>query len=301
MSLPDTWPAGGAYDEVPDMLREIIRRSYRERDSRNQNLVDGFIGAATDPNPQDTQPFKDVLDRLIAHKDWKVLLEIYNRCKHKVPKLWEDVRWLNAFYDHTSSRGVWVCYQPDKLIAAHRLLKASDTFCGDLPPGHSTHQKTDSGPLPSQCYRELGVVGEVGLHICLTVPAKKKSEFGEWQNFHIDPHQIGAEKTSKCACWYAKVNKHMTDVGLWCCREFLKNHGSDLKVRAAMAALSISTAEELHRLVLAVCGDYDTFVDMADNPAKYSVGADLNKRTLITYAGLYKNMYMDQATPEFDV
>ncbi|MGL4552835.1 MAG: hypothetical protein ACRC33_16790 [Gemmataceae bacterium] len=301
MPLPDTWPAGGAYDEVPDLLREVLRRSYRERDAQNLNLADGFL-PVPGPTPQDEQPFQEVLDRLVAHKAWKVLLEVYNRCKHKVPKLWESVRWVNTFYDFTSSRGVWVCYQPDKIVAAHRLLKGSENFCGDMSVGHSTHQKIESGaPLPSQCYRELGVVGDKGLHVCLTVPGLKKSAFGEWQNIHIDPHQIGSEKTARCGCWYAKTSKHMADVGLWCCEYLFKAHGTKPSFRALMLTLGVSDAAGLHGVMMPAVGDYDRFVDMADDPARYKAGADLKTRARVETAVLFKQAYMETVGPEHDI
>src|SRR5262245_25286910 len=119
MPLPDTWPSGATYDAVPERLREIIQRSYRERDDKNENLADGFTGSKNDPNPQDTQPFKEVLDRLMALPAWKVLPEVFNRCKIKIPTLWDNVKWLNTFYDFKTSRGVWVCFDPAKINAAH--------------------------------------------------------------------------------------------------------------------------------------------------------------------------------------
>jgi hypothetical protein len=311
MALPDTWPSGEAYDAVPDRLRDIIRRSYRERDDKNQNLAHGFEGAVSDPNPQDTQPFKAVLDRLMARSSWKVLIEVFNRCKQKIPTLWDNVKWLNEFYDYKTSRGVWVCFDPAKINAAHQLLKKSDRFCGDMKIGQSMHQSLSSGPLPSQCYRELGVLKEDGLHVCMIVTAKKASAFGEWQNIHIDPHQIGSEKGTKCACWYKNVQTHMNDVGKWCCEQIWDKLMADPKGKAAITALAalgvpLSNAGDLYKLVDSAVGSYDTFVDMADNPSKYFVTiptstAELKRNAVVTLAIVYKKVYMEYMPPEFDV
>jgi hypothetical protein len=93
------------------------------------------------------------------------------------------------------------------------LLKNSDKFCADLSVGQSMHQKNEWSQN-RECYREMGVVGKSGLHICIVSPGQETSDLGV-HNMHIDYHQLGKLKTKKCNCWYAGLNAHFADVGAW--------------------------------------------------------------------------------------
>ena len=49
-----------------------------------------------------------------------------------------------------------------------------------------------------------------------------------------------------------------------------------------------------------VFGDYDTLVDMADNPGKYPAHPwDVKKRAKLEFAALYKSLYLEHLPPQF--
>jgi hypothetical protein len=297
--LPDTPP----YSTMPPGIRTLLVRSYRERDGRNQNLQHGFTGSATDPNPQQSQTLKEVVDRLMQRTDWPVLEEIHNRCQAKIPGLWARVRWLSWFYRYESSRGIWCCLFAEQIAAAHASLKQSPNFCSDMLVGHSKHQKLwDGSPLPSQCYRELNVLENIGLHVCVVATSAKASTFGEWHNIHIDPHQIGGGKGKKCTCWYAKVSAHMSDVGRGILDSFMDQHGRHPVIRAALIALGVNPDDrgQVYQKMMQVFGDYDTLVDMADHPEKYPAHPlDIQKKAKLEFASLYKSLYLEHMPPQF--
>ncbi len=300
----DTIPTGPPYDKIPPDLMTILQRSYRERDGKNQNLADGFDAKADDPNPQQRETFRQVLDRLMAKSSFGVLQEMFDRMKFKTPYLIPKIRWLNEFYDFTTSRGIWVCIDKDAITNLHSQLRQDPGFCADIIVGHSTHQKKLPGttPTPSQCYRELGVVGNTGLHICLQSTTTRASEFGEWHNIHVDPHQIGNGKSKKCACWYGQTKHHFGDVGKWCVGWFLDNHGKGAEIRALIKLLGADpdNKDDCYQKFMAVVGDYDTFVDMGDHPERYNYPlTEVKKNAVVKLAGLYRRVYLEVMPPQF--
>ncbi|MDW6024478.1 peptidoglycan-binding domain-containing protein [Mesorhizobium sp. BAC0120] len=300
----DTIPTGPPYDGIPADTMRMLQRSYRERDGRNMNLVEGFPEDRYAPCPQAKVTFREVLDTLMKRNGWSVLDEMRSRCELMVPGLWGKIRWLHDVYDFGSSRGIWCCVDPDQILLLRNQLKVSPNFCSDMIVGHSTHQKhmRTGEPVPSQCYRELNKVGQAGLHLCTMVGSAKGSIFGEWQNFHIDPHQIGAAKGKKCACWYAKTKHHFGDVGRWCVGWFLNNYGQRTEVKAALYVLDVDpkNEEQAYQKLMQVVGDYDTLVDMADHPGQYSRPWDPKRTAVLALARLYKELYLAFMAPQYD-
>jgi peptidoglycan hydrolase-like protein with peptidoglycan-binding domain len=300
----DSIPTGPEYASIPGDLMTILQRSYRERDAVNLNLVDGFDAKSDDPNPQSRETFKQVLDRLKAKSNFPVLLEMRTRLLSKAPLVYGKIRWLSDFYDFTTSRGIWCSLEKDSISSMHAHLRDNPAFCADMIVGHSTHQKKLPGStiVPSQCYRELGVMGNAGLHICLQATSQKASGFGEWQNIHVDPHQIGNAKTKKCACWYGQTKHHFGDVGKWCVKWFLDNHKNDELLKNAIRLLGANPndPDDCYDKFMAVVGDYDTFVDMGDHPEKYPTSIfDPKKKALVLLAGVYRKAYMEFMPPQF--
>jgi peptidoglycan hydrolase-like protein with peptidoglycan-binding domain len=300
----DSIPTGPDYDPIPPDIMELLQRSYRERDGSNRNLEHGFDAKADDPNPQTRETFKQVLDRLKARSSFPVLLEMRTRMKAKAPLVYSRIRWLNTFYDFTTSRGIWCVIEKEVTSALHAHLRENPNFCADMIVGHSTHQKGGPGDAltPSQCFRELNVLGAAGLHICLQATSKKASVFGEWHNIHVDPHQIGNGKGKKCACWYGKTKHHFGDVGKWCVKWFLNNHKDNEPLKLAIRVLGANPndPDDCYNKFMEVVGDYDTFVDMADHPENYPTPVwEPKKAALKKVAQVYKAAYLEYMPPEF--
>jgi hypothetical protein len=298
--MDDTIPAGNPYDLIPRDTMTLLQRSYRERNSMNMNLVDAFEAGKSEACPQSKVSFKVALDRLMKSSSFQVLGEMRSKCEAAAPGIWPKIRWLHEVYNWGSSRGIWCCIPSEDAISIRQQLKSSPRFCSDMAIGQSTHQKGShhiDAATPSQCYRELGKVGEAGLHICIKIGS---SEFGEWHNIHIDPHQIGAAKGKKCSCWYAKTKHHFDDVGRWCVDWFFKNHGNDPKLKAAMALLGVDDNTHAYYAFMQIVGDYDTLVDMADHPERYDKPWDVKAKAKLTVAALYKEAYMNYAPPGYD-
>lgn len=294
----DTIPNGATYTSIPSASMILLQRSYRERNAMNMNIYQAFDGEKNEPCPQSKVSFKEALDRLMTNCPFRVLEEMRLKSEVAVPGLWGKIRWIHEIYDWGTSRGIWCCIESSESMNIRAQLKNSPRFCSDMTVGQSTHQKGPGGaPIASQCYRELGKVGEAGLHICIKTGS---SEFGEWHNIHIDPHQIGADKGRKCACWYAKTKGHFDDVGKWCVEWFFREHGNDPKVKAAMLVLGIDDPTHAYWAFMQVVGDYDTLVDMADNPAKYDRPWDIKVKAKLTIAAIYKETYIKYAPPGYD-
>jgi hypothetical protein len=303
--LDDTIPAGAPYDSIPAETMVILQRSYRERDGKNMNLVDAFDNKKPDEScPQSKVTFRQALDRLMATKPFYVLEEMRSRCASTVPGLWKKIKWLHQVYDWDTSRGIWVCMYPDQVLPLRVQLRASLSFCADMFVGHSTHQKGNEymkTTTPSQCYRELGKLGQAGLHICFMVTSVKNSEFGEWHNIHVDPHQIAGARTLQCSCWYAQTSYHFRDVGPWCVRWFLSNYGKRPDVKTALVLLGVNpdNPDRAYEKLMEITGDYDTFVDMADHPEKYDKW-DVKVKAKIKLAQMYKGVYMGFMPPQYN-
>jgi hypothetical protein len=198
----ETIPA--SYSAWPTPLLETIKRSYRERNSTNWNLNNGFPGAES---PK-TRSLAKVLDD-IGPVLLEVIKNVYNRTL-AVPAIWPHVRSIREIWKTSSEGFMFNCDDPRTF---ETLLKNSDKFCADLSAGQAMHQKNEWSQN-RQCYREMGVVGKPGLHICIVSPGQETSDGGV-HNMHIDYHQLGKLKTKKCNCWYAGLNAHFSDVGAW--------------------------------------------------------------------------------------
>lgn len=300
----DTIPTGQPYDAIPEGTMKMLQRSYRERDAQNMNLYQGFGGDKKEACPQANMTFREVLDNLTKLKSWPVLEEMRTRSEKAAPGVWSKIKWLHEVYDYETSRGIWCCIESEDVTSIRNQLKNSKSFCSDNFIGHATHQKFDGTPCPSQCYRELNNLGKPGLHLCTMVGSAKPSAFGEWHNFHIDPHQIGSEKGAKCACWYAKVEKHFGDVGPYCVDWFVKEAKKRNDVKMLIVAIGVDPEDPqveklLYKALMAVTGGYDNFVDMADNPGDHFT-IDPKGIAALGLARIYKEIYLAKMAPQYD-
>jgi hypothetical protein len=193
-----------AYASWPTPLLDTIKRSYRERNSTNWNLNNGFPGSES---PK-TRSLAKVLDD-IGPTFMGAIKNVYDRGS-AISGVWPYVHTIREIWKTTSEGFNFNCKDPRGMEST---LKSSPKFCGDLPPGQSMHQKNEWSQN-RQCYREMGVVGKPGLHICIVVPGQDTGDGGV-HNMHIDYHQLGKLKTKKCNCWYSGLNSHFADVGGW--------------------------------------------------------------------------------------
>jgi hypothetical protein len=207
-----TGPGGKPGDETipplyaswPSPLLETIRRSYRERNSTNWNLNNGFPGSESPKTRSLAKVIDDIGPTLMD-----VIKRVYDRTL-AVPGIWPQVRSIREIWMTSSEGFMFNCYDPRGLES---LLRHSPKFCADLAVGQSMHQRNEWAQN-RQCYREMGVVGRPGLHICIVAPGQETADGGV-HNMHIDYHQLGKLKTKKCNCWYAGLNAHFSDVGAW--------------------------------------------------------------------------------------
>ncbi len=208
-----TTPAGGApgdetvpppYAGWPAPLLDVIRRSYRERNSTNFNLNNGFPGSESPKTRSLAKVIDDIGPELMA-----VIRRVYDRAA-AIPGVWPYVHSIRETWKTSSEGFNFNCKDPRGM---ENKLRYSPSFCADLPPGQSMHQRNEWSQN-RQCYRELGVVGRAGLHICIVAQGQETADGGV-HNMHIDYHQLGKLKTKKCNCWYSGLNAHFADVGGW--------------------------------------------------------------------------------------
>ncbi|MCX6612292.1 MAG: hypothetical protein NTW74_15750 [Acidobacteria bacterium] len=117
-------------------------------------------------------------------------------------------------------------------------------------------------------------IGTPGLHVCL-VREGQQNERGGYHNIHIDPHQIGKERTKNCSCWYAGIQHHFKDVGDYIIRAFVmkkalavlrSKQGGYLIPESVVQSIEDTGTKFLLDLLLSASGDFDSLEMKLSDP-----------------------------------
>jgi hypothetical protein len=272
----DSLPASHKFANSNKRMLEVLRRSYRMKTPQNDNLWEVF-GERGSP---DNITFVQAMDTLEARGLVTVVEQVFTRLDRSGVDLFDNIFAITNLYKSNSSWGFF-CTMRD-VPAARAKLMQSVRFCRDLPPGEATHQRSERNQERT-CFRELSGIGTPGLHVCL-VKEGQQNERGGYHNIHIDPHQIGKERTKHCSCWYAGIQHHFKDVGDYIIRAFVvkkaiavlrKKPGPFSIPESVLQSMEDAGTRFLLDLLLSASGDFDS-LEMKLSDPKTSLPASLD-------------------------
>jgi hypothetical protein len=214
-TFDDTLPPDSKYlGNLNGEVLETLRRSYRERDQVNHNLIDGFDWDKPQPSGKKMGPadrsFKDVLD-VIGLPALDGLNDVYRELYVLVPGFWACIKSVRRIFRNIKG----FTFNSSDRSTMERLMRSANSFCADFPLFQVDHQKDDldpAGPCPSQCYRRIVNTRGPGAHVCI-VEAGHEDSAGGPHGVHIDPHQIAASRIDGTHCFYQYLLDHFSDVG----------------------------------------------------------------------------------------
>jgi len=193
------------YNTLPIALQDTLVRSHVEAEK-------GWPGLTLEDYLKDRES-TGILD---------VIKKIYVRCVI-YPAVWSHIDSIVGGWTlktgHNISLGFnFRCSNPDELLK--RLRDTAAPFCEDTSNVHG----------PRDTFRELVTSGP-GLHVCVTQPASRATEF---HDIHIDQFQVVCTKEEDGKCNYKYVRDrdafgnfvgHMSDVIPWLAEKAMKTVG----------------------------------------------------------------------------
>lgn len=215
MAFDDSIPPGSPAASWDPRLQETIRRSYRKRTATNNALRDG-LGAGPGQAPP-TIPLGDVITRMGGYTDF--IRRMFDSAI-RVPGLWNFIDIIQYTWDLGFK---FVATDRDSL---RTYAERRSDFCRDNDAGASMHQS-----IPRMTFRQVGVCGAPGLHICVVKTGTYPAADGE-NDLHVDYHQIVSRKlpidfpfylgNGNCVYCVGDLPSHWRDVGPWIYEEKVK-------------------------------------------------------------------------------